>query len=70
MSPIRGAEAELHRGRFLIDIADTDGTLADRLVASRRKRKGIQTEEHNALSHITRDILQQCSEEFRPGPSP
>ena len=31
---------------------------------------GVRTQEHNALSHITRDILQQCSEEFRPGPEP
>jgi len=30
----------------------------------------VLAQEHNALSHITRDILQQCSEEFRPGPEP
>ena len=41
-----------------------------RLPPSRKKEKAETKQEHNALSHITRDILQQCSEEFRPGPEP
>ena len=34
------------------------------------QEKADTKQEPNALSHITRDILQQCSEEFRPGPEP
>ena len=35
-----------------------------------REKADTDTRTQDALSHVTRDNLQQCSVEFRPGPEP